>query len=131
VKGFSLIELVLVMALIALSLALAGPRVGAGLGRLELERTAQSVRNFVKIGRIQAQRMDKEYYVSIDRKQDSLTLLDSDMKVVRQEKLPSSVQVILESNSDVTDLTISSAGIVHGKPIVLRGRAGEVRVVLR
>src|SRR5438270_1273660 len=88
VKGFSLIELVVVMALIALTLTLAGPRIGAGLGRLELERTAQTIRGVVKMGRIQAERKDREYYVVIDRKQDSVRLLDPDMKVVRQEQLP-------------------------------------------
>ncbi|PYI94829.1 MAG: hypothetical protein DME98_18640 [Verrucomicrobia bacterium] len=83
VKGFSLIEVVIVMALIALTLTLAGPRIGAGLGRLELERTGQSIRGFVKIGRIQAERADQEYYVVIDRKQHSLTLLDPKVKMIR------------------------------------------------
>src|SRR5438094_9841021 len=89
VKGFSLIEVVVVMTLIALTLTLAGPRIGAGLGRLELERTAQTIRGAVKIGRIQAERMDREYYITIDRKQEVLRLLDPDLKVIRQEQLPS------------------------------------------
>src|SRR5437016_967968 len=105
------------MALIALTLTLAGPRIGAGLGRLELEQTAQSIRGFVRTGRVQAQRSDQEYYVVVDRKRESMTLLDPEMKMLRQERLPSSVRIVFESNSDVASLTISPAGIVHGDSI--------------
>lgn len=116
------------MALIALALTVAGPRIGAGLGRLELERTGQSIRNFLKLGRIQAERSDKEYYVAIDSKQGSLKLLDPDMKVLRQEQLPSSVQIRPESNEDVAGLTILPSGIVRGRSIRLHGRTGELTV---
>ena len=127
-KGFSLIEVVVVMALIALTLTLAGPRIGAGLGRLELERSRQSVRNFIKIGRVQAERADQPYYVVIDRKQDLLRLLDPEMKIIRQEQLPSSIQIDLDSNAAFAGLAISPSGIVRGNPIRLRGRAGELMV---
>ena len=119
------------MALIALTLTLAGPRIGSGLGRLELERTAQSIRNVIKLGRIQAERKDQEYYVVIDRRQDSVRLLDPDMKVIRQEQLPSSVQIIFDSNSDVAGLTILPSGIVRGNTVRLHGRAGELSVSLQ
>jgi prepilin-type N-terminal cleavage/methylation domain-containing protein len=128
VKGFSLIEVVVVMALIALTLTLAGPRIGAGLSRLELERSRQSIRSFIKIARVQAERADQPYYVVIDRKQDLLRLLDPEMKVIRQEQLPSSVQIALDSNADFAGLTISPSGIVRGNPVRLRGRAGELMV---
>ena len=127
-KGFSLIEVVVVMVLIALTLTLAGPRIGAGLGRLELERTAQTIRALVKTGRIQAQRTDREYYLVIDRKQDSLRLIDPDMKVVRREQLPSTIEINFESNSDLASLTISPTGVVRGSAIRLRGRAGDMSV---
>src|SRR5437016_4278504 len=119
------------MVLIALTLTVAGPRIGAGLGRLELERARQSIRSLVKVGRVQAERADQEYYVVIDRKQDSLKLLDPEMKVIRQEQLPLSVQIDLGSNADVAGLSISPSGIVRGNPIRLHGRAGELTVELQ
>ena len=130
-KGFSLIEVVVVMALIALTLTLAGPRIGAGLGRLELEQAAQSIRNFVRVGRVQAQRADKEYHVVIDRKRNSLALLDPEIKTIRKESLPSSVQIIWESEAPVSDLTISPTGIVRADPMRLRGRSGELKITLQ
>jgi len=131
VKGFSLIEVVVVMALIALTLTLAGPRIRAGFGRLELEQSAQAIRSFVKAGRVQAQRADREYHVVIDRKRDSMALLDAELKVVRKESLPSSVQIILDSDAPVSELTISPSGIVRGEPIRLRGRTGELKITLQ
>src|SRR2546427_11739340 len=118
------------MALIALTLTLAGPRIGAGLGRLELEQAAQSIRSFVRAGSVQAQRADKEYHVVIDRRRNSMTLLDPDMKPLRKEPLPSSVRIILDSDAPVSDFAISPSGIVRGEPMRLRGRAGELKITL-
>src|SRR5258708_40142671 len=87
-RGLSLIEVVVVMALSALTLTLAGPRIGAGIGRLELERAAQSIRSFVKLGRVQAQRTDREHYIVLDRKRDLITLLNPELRPLREEQLP-------------------------------------------
>jgi prepilin-type N-terminal cleavage/methylation domain-containing protein len=130
-RGFSLIEVVVVMALIALALTLTGPRIGAGIGRLELEQAAQNVRTFVKLARVQAQRTDRGHYVVLDRRQDSITLLDPDMHPIRSAQLPSSVQIVLQSNADLESLFIAPSGIVRGEPVRLNGRSGQVEVVLQ
>lgn len=126
-----MIEVVMVMAVIALALTLAGPRIGAGIGRLQLEQAGQSLRSFIKIGRIQAQRRDREHYVLLDRKNDSITLLNPEMKPIRREQLPSSVQIILDSDSDFSTILIAPSGIVRGEAVRLRGRAGELEVSLQ
>ena len=130
-KGFSLIEVVLVFVLIALTLTLVGPRIGAGIGRLELDEAAQAIRGFVKGGAVHAQRMDRGYYVVLDRTKKVMTLLDPEMKVVRQKEFPSSVEIILENSSEVATVFISPSGIVRGVPIRLRGRSGEFPVNLQ
>jgi len=130
-NGFSLIEVVIVTAIIALALTLAGPRIGAGIGRLELDRSAQSIRNFIKLGRVQAQRTDREHYVVIDRKRDVITLLDPEMRPLRQEELPSSVQIMLDSSLDLASIAIAPSGIVRGEPIRLRGRSGDLEITLQ
>lgn len=130
-KGFSLIEVVIVMALITLTLTLAGPRIGAGIGRLELDRAAQSIRGFIRLGRIQAQRTDREHYVVLDRKRDRITLLDPEMRPLRQEELPSSVQIMLDSNVDIANISIAPSGIAHGGAVRLRGRSGEIEITLQ
>ena len=130
-KGFSLIEVVVVMALIALALTLAGPRIGAGIGRLELEQAAQSIRSFIKVGRVQAQRTDRQHYVVLDPKQESITLLTPEMKPIRHEELPSSVQIVLDSDRILASISIAPSGAVRGDTVRLRGRTGEIEVTLR
>ena len=66
-KGFTLIEIVIVMVIISIAVAMAAPTIGAGIGRLELNQATQSVRRYIKLARIQAQRTDKEQYVILDR----------------------------------------------------------------
>ena len=126
-KGFSLIEVVVVMAVIALALTLAGPRIGAGFGRLELEQAAQSVRSVVKLGRSQAQRADRQHFVVIDTRQDSIVLLDPDMRPIRRAVIPSSVHVV-DSDSELLSFSIAPSGVVRGGPIRLRGRTGDLEV---
>ena len=130
-KGFSLVEVVVVMAVIALALTVAGPRIGAGMGRLELEQAAQSVRSFIKLGRVHAQRTDRQHFVVIDRRQESITLLDPEMEPLRTEALPSSVHIVLEPGSDLTTLSIAPSGIVRGESLRLRGRVNEIEIPLQ
>ncbi len=118
------------MAVIAIALTLAGPRIGAGMGRLELEQAAQSVRSFVKLGRLQAQRADRQHFVVIDTRQDSIVLLDPDMRPIRQADIPRSVHFV-HSDSELLSFAIAPSGIVRGGPIRLRGRTGDLEVSLQ
>jgi len=129
-EGFSLIEVVVVMAVIALALTLVGPRIGAGMGRLELEQAAQSVRSFVKMARAQAQRADRQHFVVINSREDSIVLLDADMQPIRRENIPSSVHIVA-SDSELSTFAIAPSGIVRGGPIRLRGRTGDLEVSLQ
>jgi general secretion pathway protein H len=129
-RGFSLIEVVIVMAVIALALTLAGPRIGAGMGRLELEEAGQSVRSFIKLGRVRAQRTDRQHFVVIDPRDETLVLLDPEMRPIRSRDLPGSVRVI-SSDSALLSFAIAPSGIVRGGPLRLRGRAGDLEVTLQ
>src|SRR5437868_338718 len=119
------------MALIALTLTVAGPRIGAGLSRLQLDEGAQMIRGFVKTGIVQAQRTDRGHYVVIDRTKKSMSLLDLEMKVLRRKELPSSVEIILEPNSEFGTIFISPSGVVRSGRMRLRGRAGELQLNLQ
>jgi prepilin-type N-terminal cleavage/methylation domain-containing protein len=130
-RGFSLIEVVIVVAIIAMSLGLAGPRIGAGLGRLELDNSAKTVRGFIKLARIQAQRTDRQQYIVLNKSRGSIALVSDDLKLVREEALPSSVQLLFEGDSPTTALYVMPSGVLRGAPIRLHGRTGEVEVSLQ
>ena len=130
-RGFSLIEVVVVVAIIAISIGLAGPRIGAGLGRLELQQAEQSVKSYIKSAKIQARREDRNQYVVLDNSRHSVQLINSDLKLLREQKLPSSVSFVFGPNSDSIALYVAPSGIVRGNPVRLRTRVAEVEVPLR
>ena len=130
-RGFTLIEIVIVMAIIAIAMAIAGPRIGAGMGRLELNQAAQSVRRHIKIARLQAQRFDREQYVVLDRDRHSVALLGEGLRVVREERLPGSVEVVLDPAAQAATIYVSPSGSLRGNAVRLRGRAGEIEVAAR
>jgi type II secretory pathway pseudopilin PulG len=127
----TLIEVVIVVAIIAISLSLAGPRIGAGLSRLELTRAERTVRSYLKLARSQAQRQDREQYVVLDAANSLVTLVGSDLKVVREEKLPSSIRIVPASDAEWDTVYVAPSGILRGNSIRLRGANGETEVALR
>ena len=130
-RGFTLIEVVIVMAIVAISLGLVGPRIGAGFGRLELNGAARTVRGYIRMARMQAERTDREQYVVLDRTRRSVALVSADLKLLREEKLPASVQIVLEGNEPNSALWIAPSGMIRGEPVRLRGRVGELEVSLQ
>ena len=130
-RGFSLIEVVIVMAIIAMTLGLAGPRIGAGFGRLELSESAQKVRNYIRMARLQAERTDRQQYVVLNKTKHSVSLVNSDLQVLREEQLPSSVEIMLTGDSTVEALYVAPSGIARGAPFKLKGRTGETEVSLQ
>lgn len=130
-RGFSLIEVVIVLAIVAISLGIAGPRIGAGFGRLELFKAEGTIKNLIKFGRLEAQRRDRAQYLLLDRHGRSAVLLSSDMSVLRRESLPPSVSFVTRDDVSVASVSIAPSGLLRGDPIKLRGRSGEVEVGLR
>lgn len=127
-RGFTLIEIILVMAIMAIGLGLAGPRIGAGLSRIELKSSAQRIHGLLKMARQQAQSSDRVQYVILDKGQRSATLVNSEMKIVRQEALSSSIDLVLPGDSPTTAIAVSPSGAVRGAEVRLRSGSGEIEI---
>ena len=119
------------MAIIAISIGLAGPRIGAGLGTLELRQSEQNVKNYIKFARIQARRSDRDCYLILDNGRRSVALVNADMKLLREQKLASSVSFVFQTASQSTTMNVAPSGIIRGNPVRLRGRTGEIEISLR
>jgi prepilin-type N-terminal cleavage/methylation domain-containing protein len=130
-NGLTLVEVVIVVAIIAISLSLAGPRIGAGLGRLELTRAERTVQSYLKLARARARQADDHQYVVLDRRNGSVALLGAELRVVRQEQLPSSVEMVFVADNDREVVYVAPSGISRGNPIRLRGRTGETELAFQ
>jgi prepilin-type N-terminal cleavage/methylation domain-containing protein len=124
-RGFTLIEVVIVMAIIAISLGLAAPRIGAGIGSLELNQAVQTVRTYIRLARFQAQRSDREQYVIVDPTRRSVAFVGPEMNVLREETLPNSVDVVLEPGVQTGILYVAPSGLWRGNAVWLMGRNGR------
>src|SRR6476646_1423132 len=119
------------MAIIAITLGLAGPRIGAGLGTIELRQSEQMVKAGVQVAKIRARRSDGDCYVVFDNAQRAITVLGPDMQVVREQRLPSSVSFVLQAPMQSMAMDVAPSGIASADSVRLRGRTGEVEVSLR
>ena len=127
-NGLSLVEVMIVMTIIALSVGLVGPRIGAGMTRLEVHQAEQTIRSFVQIARSKARRTDRAHFVVLDRRTSTLVLVGPDMQVLRERDLPSSIEVIGDSDSGVTSIYVPPSGLLRQETILLRSRIGTSEV---
>ncbi len=126
--GLSLVEVMIVMAIIALSVGLVGPRIGAGMTRLEVNQAEQTIRSFVQIARSRARRADQAHFVVVDRSSSSLVLVGPDMQVLRERDLSSSIEVVSDSDTGVTTIYVPPSGLLRGETLFLRSRIGTSEV---
>ena len=130
-RGLSLIEVMIVMTILALSAGLIGPRIGAGFTRLEVNQTEEILKNFVQIARLQAQRADRGHFVVADRDGHRVLLLDPDMEILRERGLPSGVDFVPEGNGGIESIYVPPSGLLRSQTLRLRSRLGDFEVILR
>jgi general secretion pathway protein H len=70
-RGFTLLELMLVMLIIAVAAALVGPAVGSRLLRADARRTAVQLRSAVDLMRVHAVRSGREELLVVDPEENS------------------------------------------------------------
>ncbi len=125
-RGFTLIEVVVVMVIVAIVTGLVGPRIGAGFDRLQMNSAAQATRGFIRMARLQAERTEKSQYVVFDRNRRAISLVNDEMKPIRESVLPSSIDIVLENDARTAAFFVMPSGIVRGGTVRLRSGAHEI-----
>ena len=85
-KGLSLAEVMIVMAIIALSVGLVGPRIGAGMTRIEVYQAEQTIRSFVEMAWARAQRSNLAHFVVLNRRGPTVTLVGPDGQLLEEAR---------------------------------------------
>ena len=130
-RGLSLIEVMIVMTIITLSAGLVGPRIGAGMTRIEVYQAEQTIRSFVQMARSRAQRTNLAHFVVLDRRAGNVALIGPDMSILRERALPSGVELVVEPQTGMESIYVPPSGLLRGKVVRVRSRFGVQEVALR
>jgi general secretion pathway protein H len=91
--GFTLIEVLVVLVLMAALTAVAAPSIGRGLGAIELQTTARRIAATLRLARMKAVREQRVFLVGFDLERNEVELTREDLSFRRIFELPESVKI--------------------------------------
>lgn len=89
--GFTLLELLIVMALLGVLTAVAYPSIGRGMGTLRLRTASREIAAAIRLARSKALREQQAYYLQFDIDKGEVELSSEDLKYQRSFRLPEGV----------------------------------------
>jgi len=136
-KGFTLIEVLVVLALLAALTAVVAPSVGRGFGAIELQTSARQVAATLRLARMKAVREQQVVGVGFDIQKNEIEIIREDLAFRRTFELPDSIRIerVVRkgeeplSNEKVTCLFIPN-GLSESLQVWLRNKRGrQIKVV--
>jgi general secretion pathway protein H len=89
--GFTLLELLIVMALLGVLTAVTYPSIGRGMGTLRLRTASREIAAAIRLARSKALREQQAYYLQFDIDKGEVELSSEDLKYQRSFSLPEGV----------------------------------------
>ena len=89
--GFTLLELLIVMAVLGVLTAVAYPSIGRGMGTLRLRTASREIAAAIRLARSKALREQQAYYLQFDLRKGQVGLSSEDLKYQRSFSLPEGV----------------------------------------
>ena len=93
-RGVTLIEMMIVVALISLLAAIMFPSVSSGIDSLRMRQAADSISGFLNSGMDRAERRRDMVEVTIDKKANCLTLLSVQPGFDRRLEMPDGIRIL-------------------------------------
>ncbi len=132
--GVTLLELLIVLALMSLLVGLLAPRIGRATDNWRLRRAAEHVAQILRYARTRALYEGRYYVVEIQPQENRVRLLGASSGLIREYLLPGDIRCGedgLGANIPVMRLVFSPSGAVGERTLWLRNRQGsEVKIHL-
>jgi prepilin-type N-terminal cleavage/methylation domain-containing protein len=122
--GFTLIELIVVLAVVAVAMAFVLPSVGRGTETLRLRSEAKRVAALVREARLQAVSQHRATRVALDRASNTVTLTVGDSeRPHRTVELPAGMKITVDVGGE--SLTFSSRGLTRETRWIVEAAGGR------
>lgn len=92
--GFTLVELLVVLVLIAILMSVTFPSIGRGLSAVKLKTTSREIAATIRFARWKAIREQKLYWMRIDSEKNEIELVSQDLKYKRLISMPNGISII-------------------------------------
>jgi prepilin-type N-terminal cleavage/methylation domain-containing protein len=136
VRGVTLIEMMVVVAIIGMIAAISAPSVSSGLDSVRLSTATESIASFLNSAGDRAERHQEPVEVVISVKENRLRLLSGESGFTRELKLPDgiSIEAILpkegvEGSEEGRRLILMPGGAVPGIGVQVVNQHGGRRIV--
>jgi prepilin-type N-terminal cleavage/methylation domain-containing protein len=132
--GVTLIEMLVVVAIIGIIASITAPSVAAGLDAVRMASATESVAAFLNAAVNRAERRQQAIELVISRKENKLTMYSNDPKFTRELDLPDgiSIDAVLPDDAGpdaLSRLILMPGASVPGISIRLANRRGGKRLV--
>jgi general secretion pathway protein H len=95
--GFTLVELLVVLVLIAILMSVTFPSIGRGLSAVKLKTTSREIAATMRFARWKAIREQQLYWIRIDSEKNEIELVSQDLKYKKFITMPSGISIIRAS----------------------------------
>ena len=134
-RGVTLIEMLLVVAIVGLLAGISFPAVTSGIDSLRLASASDSVVSFFNAGLNRAERRQQLIEIAVSKTERSLTMRSSEPGFLRKIELPEGIAIvsILPESQDQTEsgrrFVLYPGGVVPRIGLELANRKGTHRIV--
>jgi len=134
-RGVTLIEMLMVVAIVGLLTAISFPAVTSGIDSIRLASASDSVVSFFNTGLNRAERRQQLIEIAVSKTERSLTMRSSERGFVRKIELPEGIAIvsILPESQDEKDggrrFVLYPGGVVPRIGLELANRKGTRRIV--
>ena len=132
-RGVTLIEMLVVMAIIALIVAISGPSISAGLDAVRMKTAASEIASFLNGAVNRAERRQLPIGLIISQSKGTLTMYSNEPGFERELKLPDgiSIEAVLPKITEETEhrLILMPGASVPGIGIQIANSRGGRRIV--